>query len=403
MNKERKSFKDIAQQALSGGEWRKALEGFQKHCAEEPKDLRSRLKVAELLERLGQKKEAVQVYREVAEAHAQDGFLLQAISLNKIILRIDPSLKEINDRLAQLYIEKAQEAKPIQPLPHIPLFSDLNQQELQSLLSKVQTKTFPKEAYICQEGEVADSLMVISRGEVEASKRNREGKEVWVRNLREGDFFGEFSFFTDRKRYASVKALNECEILEISRNELDDIIKTHPRMKQVLYNFFTQKVLDLFLALSPLFSSLAYMERREVLQEFHLHHVPGETILFQRGDPPTSLYMVKSGEVEISTRNRKGERVVLDIQKSGNFFGEISLLLNKPRMTDAKTTRPSELLELKKEDFEACLAQFPGLQSTVKEISSKRLIRIEEYFLKRVLKKPRRPWCEGIDSSSTAF
>jgi F-box/leucine-rich repeat protein 7 len=145
------------------------------------------------------------------------------------------------------------------------------------------------------------------------------------------------------------------------------------------------------------------MERREVLQEFHLHHVPGETILFQRGDPPTSLYMVKSGEVEISTRNRKGERVVLDIQKSGNFFGEISLLLNKPRMTDAKTTRPSELLELKKEDFEACLAQFPGLQSTVKEISSKRLIRIEEYFLKRVLKKPRRPWCEGIDSSSTAF
>ena len=85
------SFKEEAQQALSRGEWRKALECFQNHCAQEPEDLRSQLKVAELLERLGQKKEAIQMYRKVAEAYAQDGFLLQAISINKMILRIDPS------------------------------------------------------------------------------------------------------------------------------------------------------------------------------------------------------------------------------------------------------------------------------------------------------------------------
>jgi len=381
------SFKKIAEQALSRREWRKALENFQKHCVQEADDLRSQLKVAELLERLGQRQEAIQAYQKVSEAYARDGFLLQAISLNKIILRIDPSLNETNERLAHLYIEKSREAKPIQPVPHIPLFSDLNQQELESLLSKVQAKTFLIGAYICQEGEAGDSLMVISRGEVECSKRTPEGKEVGVRNLGEGDFFGEFSFFTDRRRYASVKALTECEILEISRNELDDIIKAHPRIKEVLYKFFTQKVLDLFLALSPLFSPLTYVERREVLQRFHLHHVPGEAILIRRGDPPTSLYMVKSGEVEVSTRNRKGERVVLDIQKSGNFFGEISLLFNKPSMTDAKTTQPSELLELTKEDFKACLAQFPVLQATVKEISFKRLIQIDEVFSEEAIEK----------------
>ena len=101
MNKERISYKEEAQRALSRGDWKKPLEGFQKHCAQEPGDLRSRLKVAKLLEKLGKKKEAVQVYREVAEAYAQDGFLLQAISVNKMILRIDPSAKEFNDRLPQ--------------------------------------------------------------------------------------------------------------------------------------------------------------------------------------------------------------------------------------------------------------------------------------------------------------
>jgi len=387
MNKERISFKEEAHKALSRREWRKALESYQKHCAEEPGNLRSRLKVAELLERLGQKKEATQFYREVAEAYARDGFLLQAISINKVILRMDPSLKEVNERLAQLYIEKLREAKPLQPLPHIPLFSELNEQELQSLLSQVHAKTFSKEAYLCREGDLGDSLMIISQGELGISKQNPDGKEIWIHHLREGDFFGEFGFFTDQKRHANVKALTECEIFEISRNELNEIIKAHPRIRGVVYNLFQQRVLDTFLAISPLFSSLNLVERKEVLQRFRLLRVPEETILFQRGDPPASLYMIKSGEVEISTLNRRGQKVVLEIQKSGNFFGEISLLLDKPRMTHAKTTRTSELLELTKKDFKACLLQFPGLQSTLKEICSKRLTRIKEIFSGEEIKK----------------
>src|SRR4030067_1563470 len=100
MNKRKVSNKEEAHLALSRGELRKALEHFQKHCAQVPEDLRSRVKVAELLERLGQKKEAVLEYQEVAESYASDGFLLQAISVNKMALRIDPSAKGVNARLA---------------------------------------------------------------------------------------------------------------------------------------------------------------------------------------------------------------------------------------------------------------------------------------------------------------
>ena len=383
----RTTYKEEAQMALARGDLRKALDYYRNHCLMEPDDLHSAVKIGEVLERLGQKEEAVKAYRAAAEAYGRDGFLLQAISVNKMILRIDPSLREVNDRLAQLYIEKSGETQPHQTLPPIPLFSDLNQQELQSLLSRVHVSTFPKDAYICREGEAGESLLVISRGEVGIFKRNTEGKETWVHCKGEGDCFGEFSFFTDRKRYTCIRALTECEILEITRNDLDELIKVHPRIKEVLYNFFTERVLEFFLALSPLFSSLAPLERKEVLQRFHLKQVPEETVLFRRGDPPTSLYMVKSGEVEISTRNRLAQKVVLDIQKSGNFFGELSLLLNRPCMIDAKTTRPSELLELTKADFEVCLVKFPALQSTMQEFSAKHLIRIDEVFSQEEVEK----------------
>jgi len=387
MNKERISFKDEAQQALSRGEWRKALENFQKHCAKQPDDLRSRLKVAELLERLGQKNEALEVYRKVAEAYARDGFLLQAISVNKIILRIDPSSKDVNDRLAQLYTERVRETKTLRPFHHIPLFSELNEQELQLLLERVQAKTFQKDSLICREGEAGESLMVLSRGEVAIIKQMPRGEEVWIRNLREGDFFGEFGFFTDQKRHTNVKALTECEILEISRNELDKIIKIHPRVKEVLQDFFKQRVLDLFLALSPLFSTLTSMEREDVFKRFRLLKIPEETLLFKEGASSNSLYMIKSGEVEIFTLTRQGKRIQLATLKSGNFFGEISLLFNKPRMASAKTTRPSELFELTKEDLEACLHKFPKLQSALKETSFKRLARVKEILSEEDVEK----------------
>jgi CRP-like cAMP-binding protein len=64
--------------------------------------------------------------------------------------------------------------------------------------------------------------------------------------------------------------------------------------------------------------------------------------------------------------------------KSGNFFGEIGPVFKKPRTASAKTIKPSELFELTKEDLEACLLQFPKLQSTLKEISLKRLAQIKD-------------------------
>jgi len=387
MSRVKLTSKEEAQQALCRGEWKRALERFQHHCAQEPGDFRSQLRVAELLERLGQKEEAVQMYRKVAEAYAHDGFLLQAISINKMMLRIDPSSQDAHQRLAQLYAEKTREIKPLRPFPYIPLFSELDEGELQTILPYIQSKTFLMDSLICREGERGDSLFVISRGEVSITKRTPEGKEVSVRNLREGSFFGEFGYFIDQKRHATVRAVSECEILEITRNVLNQMIETHPRLKEVLQNLFEKRILDNFFALSPVFSSLTSKERAEVLKRFFPHKVPEGTFLFKGGDPPASLYMVRSGEVEIFTQNRRGKKVLLAILESGNFFGEIGPLLDKPRTANARTTCPTELMEMTKEDFKTCLHRFPDLRTKLKEISLNRLSRTNELLSQEAIQK----------------
>jgi CRP-like cAMP-binding protein len=56
-------------------------------------------------------------------------------------------------------------------------------------------------------------------------------------------------------------------------------------------------------------------------------------------------------------------------------------------MAYAKTTRPSELLELDKGNFEACLLLFPNLQSILKELSSKRLSQTKEILSQKEVEK----------------
>ena len=133
-------------------------------------------------------------------------------------------------------------------------------------------------------------------------------EDRWICNLKEGDLFGEFGFFTDQKRHATVKAAAECEILEISRNALNEIIRTHPRIREVLSGLFEKRVLDLFVSASPLFSSLSSAEREEVFKRFRLQNVPRETLVFQGGDPPGSLYMIQAwSSRDLYPETRRGQ------------------------------------------------------------------------------------------------
>lgn len=377
MNKEKCSFKEEALTAMAQGDWKRALEAYRRHCEGEPGDLRARLKVAELLERLGRKKEALKVYREVAEAYVKEGFLLQAISLFKIMLRMDPSLLEARERMAELCRAREKGERLPQALMGVPLFSELSPGEIQSLLPEVMAVSFPKGALVCRQREPGDSLFVLCRGEIAIVRELGHGREMVIGHLREGEIFGEFGFFTDGKRHATLRATTECEALEITRAGLERVIEKHPRVRNALEHLFQRRVLDTFLALSPLFSSLRPEEREEVLGRFHLRHLPEGSFVFRKGDPATALYLVRSGEVELSIRKGNGTKVVLEIARSGNFFGEIALLLERPSLSDAKSIRASELLELKKEDFRSCLDRFPGLRSKVQEVSAMRLYRMK--------------------------
>lgn len=89
--------------------------------------------------------------------------------------------------------------------------------------------------------------------------------------------------------------------------------------------------------------------------------LPAGSILFRQGDEGDALYIVEQGSVVIYSQAETGEEVIFAHLNSGDYFGEMSLIENKPRSASARTTEDSELLILSQEDFLEVLNANPSL------------------------------------------
>jgi uncharacterized membrane protein len=76
----------------------------------------------------------------------------------------------------------------------------------------------------------------------------------------------------------------------------------------------------------------------------------GET-LFKTGEPGDSLYVVKSGEIELFIKDTAGQKILLAIAGTGEVFGELALLDRGPRTATALALADTELLELDRDDL----------------------------------------------------
>ncbi len=85
-------------------------------------------------------------------------------------------------------------------------------------------KTYQAGAVIIRQGEVGDCMYVIQAGRVEVIKE-KNGIEVCLAELGEGDFFGEMALFEKDVRSATVRAIGGARVLTIDKRVL--LQKTH--------------------------------------------------------------------------------------------------------------------------------------------------------------------------------
>jgi CRP/FNR family cyclic AMP-dependent transcriptional regulator len=120
------------------------------------------------------------------------------------------------------------------------------------------------------------------------------------------------------------------------------------------------KSTDEILAEVPLFSLLDAQERGVLSARLDVVRIPKGEHVFHGGDPGDSLYIVQDGEVEIYVKNDTGERIVLERARSGDFFGEISLLDGEARTASAVVEEALTAVVVDRADLEELFRMRPA-------------------------------------------
>lgn len=113
-------------------------------------------------------------------------------------------------------------------LQKVSILSELDPADLDIITSKVVKKSYGKNAMILMEDEFGDSFFAITRGKVKIIRLDKEGREVVLAILGEGQFFGEMSLFRNEPRSANVVTLEPSDVLMLRREHFSSVLEEHP-------------------------------------------------------------------------------------------------------------------------------------------------------------------------------
>jgi cAMP-dependent protein kinase regulator len=124
-----------------------------------------------------------------------------------------------------------------------PLFDEFSDEEFAEFVQRLQVHAYEPGQIIVKEGTVGDSMYVLSNGSLEVLT-GVGGHETKLADLRAGDFFGESALLSGRPRTATIRASELSECLVLSRDDFNDMVTMHPRVKTVVEDFNRKRALS---------------------------------------------------------------------------------------------------------------------------------------------------------------
>lgn len=164
-------------------------------------------------------------------------------------------------------------------LREVPIFGDLTEEALLTISNLAVHRTYPKSALIVLEESRADTLYIIESGSVKITRLNEEGREVILAMLGSSEFFGEMALLDGQGRSANVMALEDTELVTLSRRDFLDVLNQFPSISIQLLREMTSRLRKSDQQIKSL--SLSDAEHRIGIA---LHRISEDVGIFRKGE-----------------------------------------------------------------------------------------------------------------------
>jgi CRP-like cAMP-binding protein len=258
-------------------------------------------------------------------------------------------------------------------LQRMPLFATMDEAEITLLCSRLREEHYSPGQVIIRQGERGDRFYIIKRGHVEVTVRDERGVSEVVNQLGRGDCFGELALLRDAPRNATCRATLPTEILSLSRQDFDRLVKARFALREKVDHSIARADL---LRRMPLFAELNALQIQLIAAQLQEETFEPGAVLIRQGEMGETFYVIESGRVQVSVAQDGEEKVVAE-RGPGEYMGEIALLLKVRRTATARALTPTRVLALHKDDFDRLVVKHLYVSRGLERETSRRMMDLQ--------------------------
>ena len=219
--------------------------------------------------------------------------------------------------------------------------------------------------YVFRKDDYTNSFYCIVSGTVEIEIDPNDPTNVV--SLGKGQFFGEMSLLSGRRRSATIRAGADCTLIETPRRLMNKMINSVASVKRIVDEAFIVRTLQTRFARTSDVEDLERVAASAQLTQYKA----GEEI-FREGDEADSLHVIRRGSVTIS-RMIGGHETTLSYLPAGNYVGEMGLMGKSQRTATVRAAVATETIQLSAENFQFLLDRDEQLKQEISSEYKRRL------------------------------
>src|SRR5438270_1597870 len=239
----------------------------------------------------------------------------------------------------------------------VPLLAAADEQQLRDTFLSANVREYRDGEIIIRQNDYTSDFLIIASGRVSLFKRPEHStEELKIAELTAGNFFGEMSLISGRRRTATARAIGTTRLIEIPRKAVLKMLASAPRARALVDQAFLLRAFGGYL-----FPDIDEAEIGSLVDHASIESVGKDAVVFREGDRAEAFYLIRNGMVKISKQSADKE-VVLSYLVDGNFFGEAALFSEAARTATVTTIFPSDLIKLSNRVLDSFLVALPHLR-----------------------------------------
>ncbi len=132
----------------------------------------------------------------------------------------------------------------IQFLASVPVFSSLNQKDLEEFALLWTPIQMNKKQILFKKGDSGETIYLIYKGQISMYLHSENGEELMLTTLQKGDLFGELTMFDNSPRTATAKVIEKAELFKMHRDPFLRFIKNHPDVAIAMLTVLGKRLRD---------------------------------------------------------------------------------------------------------------------------------------------------------------